>query len=135
MISSKCTLWMGNIENWMSHTYLEDLLKAANIFPNKITIKNYQNKRGCAFLEFNTPEMAKYVLSEYNNKIINGVELKFNKVHSFEQKYSTPKIIKFTVRIFYNFNNLMNSYLLEILINQYLLKKSKITFVLSILLL
>ena len=103
MASSKSTLWMGNIENWMSHSYLVDLLKSANIYPNKITIKSYPNKRGCAFLEFDSSEMAKYVLTEYNNKNINGVELKFNKVHSLEQKYNTPKIIKFTVRIIYNF--------------------------------
>ena len=89
---------MGNIENWMSQTYLSDLLRAANIYPNRIIIKNYPNKRGCAFLEFFSPEMAKFVLTEYNNKIINGVQLKFNRVHSLEQKYNSSKITKFTVR-------------------------------------
>ena len=102
MTSSKSTLWMGNIENWMSHSYLVDLLKSVNIYPNKITIKNYQNKRGCAFLEFFSPEMAQQVLTEYNNKIVNGVMLKFNKVHSLEQKYNSAKITKFTVSIIYN---------------------------------
>ncbi len=98
MNGSASTLWMGNIEKWMSHSYLCDLLRAANIYPNRITIKNYPNKRGCAFLEFFSPEMAKFVLTEYNNKIINGVQLKFNWVHSFEQKYNSQKITKFTVR-------------------------------------
>ena len=100
MNSSTNTLWMGNIENWMSQSYLSDLLKTANIYPNRITIKNYPNKRGCAFLEFYSHEMAKYVLTEYNNKIINGVQLKFNWVHSLEQKYNCSKITKFTVRLF-----------------------------------
>ncbi len=99
MNGSTNTLWMGNIENWMSQSYLFDLLKAANIYPNRITIKNYPNKRGCAFLEFYSPEMAKFVLTEYNNKIINGVQLKFNWVHSLEQKYNSSKITKFTVRL------------------------------------
>ena len=98
MNSSTNTLWMGNIENWMSQSYLSDLLKTANIYPNRITIKNYPNKRGCAFLEFYSHEMAKYILTEYNNKIINGVQLKFNWVHSLEQKYNCSKITKFTVR-------------------------------------
>ena len=109
MYASTNTLWMGNIENWMSYNYLCDLLKAANIYPNRITIKNYQNKRGCAFLEFYSHEMAKFVLTEYNNKIINGVQLKFNWVHSLEQKYNCSKITKFTVRhnnFFYLINNI-----------------------------
>ena len=107
MNGSTNTLWMGNIENWMSHSYLCDLLKSANIYPKKIIIKNSSNKRGCAFLEFFSPEMAKFVLTEYNNKIINGVQLKFNWVHSLEQKYNCLKIKKFTVRsinIFYIIN-------------------------------
>ena len=110
MNSSKCTLWMGNIENWMSQSYLFNLLKDANIYPNKITIKSFPSKRGCAFLEFFSPEMAKFVLTEYNNKIINGIQLKFNWVHSLEQKYNCSKIVKFTVRsnnIFYIFNYLV----------------------------
>jgi RNA recognition motif-containing protein len=101
MTSSKSTLWMGNIENWMSHSYLVDLLKSVNIYPNKIIIKNYPNKRGCAFLEFFSPEMAKYVLTEYNNKIVNGVKLQFNWVHSLEQRCNLAKITKFTVRNFF----------------------------------
>jgi RNA recognition motif-containing protein len=93
---------MGNIEKWMNHTYLYNLLKSVNIYPNKIIIKNYKSKRGCAFLEFFSPEMAQHVLTEYNNKIVNGVMLKFNKVHSLEQKYNSSQITKFTVSINYN---------------------------------
>ena len=103
MNASNNTLWMGNIEKWMTQNYLNNLLKAANIYPKRITIKNYQNKRGCAFLDFSSPEMAGFVLTNYNNKIINGVQLKFNWVHSLEQKANFSKITKFTVRYLYYF--------------------------------
>ena len=97
MTSTNCTLWMGNIEHWMSHSYLENLLHYMNIYPSKIILKNYKNKRGCAFLEFSSTEMANYVLTEYNNKNINGVQLKFNWVHSLQDKYNSSKVNKFTV--------------------------------------
>ena len=96
---STSTLWMGNIEKWMTHSFLGELLNAANIYPKKIIIKNYKIKRSCAFLEFNSPEMAGYVLTEYNNKIFNGFQFKLNRVHSLEQKYNCSKIIKFTVSL------------------------------------
>ena len=98
MTEQNSTLWMGNIENWMNHTYLYNLLKSINIYPSHIILKNYPNKRGCAFLEFYSREMAQYVLTEYNNKTIKGITLKFNWVHSPEQKYFYSKITKFTVR-------------------------------------
>ena len=98
MTSSNCTLWMGNIEKWMSHSYLSNLLKSIKINPKRITIKNYKSKRGCAFLEFSSQELAKNVLDEYNNKKCNGIKLKFNWVHSLTQKYNNNKITKFTVR-------------------------------------
>ena len=91
------TLWMGNIEPWMNHAFLTSLLNNLNIFPKKIMIKNPQNKRGCAFLEFNTQEEAHLVLNNFNGKIVNNLELKFNWVKTFEEKYSTQKIAKFTV--------------------------------------
>ena len=120
MNASNSTLWMGNIENWMSYSYLQQLLKSANIYPKRITLKNYQTKRGCAFLEFYNREMAKNVLTECNNKIINGIQLKFNWVRSLEQKFNCSKITKFTVStkifLYLLFNN---SFLLEISINLY----------------
>ena len=94
------TLWMGNIEPWMNHTFLIALLNSINIFPLRTIVKNPSNKRGCAFLEFNSPEMAQFVLTEYNNKVINGIQFKFNWVHSLEQKYNCSQTTKFTVRIF-----------------------------------
>ena len=113
MKSSNNTLWMGNIEKWMSHSYLSNLLKSINIYPNRITIKNYKSKRGCAFLEFSSKEIAQKILVEYNNKEINGIKLKFNWVHSLEEKNNKNKITKFTV----SKNNIFifrNSFLLEI---------------------
>ena len=71
MTSKKSTLWMGNIENWMNQAYLYNLLKSVNIFPSHIILKNYPNKRGCAFLEFYSKEAAQNVLNKYNNKTIN----------------------------------------------------------------
>ena len=91
------TLWMGNIESWMNHTFLITLLNSINIFPLRTIIKNPSNKRGCAFLEFNTKEQAEFILHNFNGKIINNFELKFNKVKTYEEKYSDPKVTKFTV--------------------------------------
>ena len=91
------TLWMRNIEPWMNQTFLTSFLNSINIFPQKTIIKNPQNKRGCAFLEFNTQEQAQTVLNNFNGKIINNFQLKFNWVKTFEEKYSSLKISKFTV--------------------------------------
>ena len=73
------------------------LLNSINIFPLRTIVKNPSNKRGCAFLEFNTKEQAEFILNNFNGKIINNFELKFNKVKTIEEKYSEPKITKFTV--------------------------------------
>ena len=97
MTEENCTLWMGNIESGMNLSYLYKFLKSINIYPTHITLKNYPNKRGCAFLEFFSREIAENVLTEYNNKTIKGIKLEFNWVHSLEQKYKFSKITKFTV--------------------------------------
>ena len=97
MTSSNSTLWMGNIEKWMSHSYLSNLLKSIQIYPKRLTIKNYKSKRGCAFLEFSSKEIAQKILVGYNNKEINGIKLKFNWVRSLQEKYNKNKITKFTV--------------------------------------
>ena len=97
MNSHHKTLWMGNIESWMNLAFLTSLLNNINIFPKKIMIKNPQNKRGCAFLEFNTQEQAQNILNNFNGKIFKNVELKFNWVKTIEEKFSSQKITKFTV--------------------------------------
>ena len=91
------TVWMGNIEPWMNHTLLASLLNSINIFPRRTIVKNPSNKRGCAFLEFNNKEQAEFVLNNFNGKIVNNLELKFNWVRTIEEKYTSPKITKFTV--------------------------------------
>ena len=91
------TLWMGNIESWMTYAYLTSYLNSIQIFPQRITLKNPSNKRGCAFLEFSNKEQAEFVLNNFNGKKIKNLELKFNWVKTLEEKYSTPKMTKFTV--------------------------------------
>lgn len=91
------TLWMGNIEKWMNHQFILSTLNNLNIYPIKISIKNTEKKRGCAFLEFNSRETAENVLKNFNGKKTNGIQFEFNWVKSWKEKYETPKIKKFTV--------------------------------------
>ncbi len=88
---------MGNIEPWMTYSFLTSYLNSIRIFPQRITLKNPSNKRGCAFLEFAKKEQAEFVLDAFNGKNIKNLELRFNWVKTFEEKYSTPKTTKFTV--------------------------------------
>jgi len=93
------TLWMGNIESWMTHDFLSSILNEINIFPQRIILKNPSNKRGCAFLEFNKKEEAEIILQNFNGKIIHNIELKFNWVRTLEERYFSQKIKKFTLFI------------------------------------
>lgn len=96
---NKCqrTLWMGNIDSWMNSNILSTILAKINIFPQKIIVKNPLNKRGCAFLEFDSKTTAENIIKNFNGKKLVGLELKFNWVKTFEEKLSIPKINKFTV--------------------------------------
>ena len=102
------TLWMGNIESWMTYSFISSYLNSIQIFPQRITLKNPSNKRGCAFLEFGNKEQAEFVLNNFNGKNIQNLELKFNWVKTLEEKYLTPKMTKFTVskRKLYIFNKI-----------------------------
>ena len=91
------TLWMGNIDIWMTKSYLLSLLNKVNIFPIKITLKTSQGKRGCAFLEFTNQETAEEVLNNLHGIKVDELELRFNHVKTYEEKY-TSQIIKFTVK-------------------------------------
>ena len=91
------TLWMGNIEPWMNITFLSTFLNSLSIFPKKIILKNPPNKRGCAFLEFNTSEEAQIIINNFNGKTFNNLEINLNWVKSFEEKCLAKKIKKFTV--------------------------------------
>ena len=80
------TLWMGNIEPWMTKFSLISILNKMKIFPTKINIKKFPNKRSCAFLEFLSHEIAEDILQRFNGKYINNIELKFNWVKKSEDK-------------------------------------------------
>ena len=100
MNSSKKTLWMGNIPNWMDFENLYEFLHKVNIFPHKINIKNLSNKKRCAFLEFYSYNDAENVLNKYNGKTINGVKLLLNWSNSTSTKFNNNYTNKFTVSIF-----------------------------------
>jgi RNA recognition motif-containing protein len=60
-----------------------------------------ENKKGSAFVEFETPEIAERVLKDYNGKIINGLLLKLNWTKLSQKINNTKKK---------NNNNNMNNY-------------------------
>jgi RNA recognition motif-containing protein len=116
MNSSNKTLWLGNIEPWMDNYYLINLLQEIGIYPTKITIKSKPSKRGCAFLEFSTYEIAKKVLNKYNGKIYKNIHIELNLVRG-KDKINIIKPVKFTVYFnFFSYLIFIFSYLLEILI-------------------
>ena len=81
------TLWMGNIDTWMTKSYLLSLLNKVNIYPIKITLKTSQGKRGCAFLEFPNQETAEEVLNNFNGIKVDDLELRFNHVKTYEGNF------------------------------------------------
>ena len=80
------TLWMGNIENWMSENYINQILNKINIKPIKIRILQNDNPKSCCFIEFDTPEIANFILEKYNGVKLNDFELKLNKVNKKEKE-------------------------------------------------
>lgn len=76
------TLWMGNLKKGTDQNFILEIFN--NFFFIEIKILNIrllfkeENKKGSAFIEFETPEIAKKVLNEYNEKVINGHLLKLN---------------------------------------------------------
>lgn len=126
MNSSNKTLWMGNLPNWIDTDNLYSFLQKANIYPQKISIKNLSNNNKCAFLRFSSNNIAENILNKYNGKIINGIKFILNWSNIPITKYNTNLITKFTVSTYIYPNYLIYySYLLEILINQFLLILSK----------
>ncbi len=100
MTQKERTLWMGNIEPWMTKFYLLSALNNINIFPNKLFIKRFENKRSCAFLEFLNHEIAEKVLNKFNGTYMNNIELKFNWVKRTKEQNLSNQNMKFTVNIF-----------------------------------
>jgi RNA recognition motif-containing protein len=95
---------MGNIESWMTYAYLTSYLNSIQIFPQRITLKNPSNKRGCAFLEFLSREKAEEIMNNYNGKTINNFELKFNWVKTSEEKLLSSQGKKYKVKINFIYN-------------------------------
>ena len=102
------TLWMGNIEPWMSKYYLLSILNKLNIFPNKINLKKFDNKKGCAFLEFLSREVAEEILNKFNGKYINNFLFRLNWVKGQKNQKIANQNITFTVNKF--FNNILQLY-------------------------
>ena len=75
------TLWMGNIENWMTENDINLILNSINLKPIKIRIFKNENPKICCFIEFDTPEIANFILEKYNGVKLNDFELKLNKVN------------------------------------------------------
>ena len=94
------TLWMGNIEPWMTKNYLLSALNKKNIFPYKINIIRFENKRSCAFLEFLSHEIAEEILNKFNGTYMNNIELKFNWAKRPKEKNNKNQNVNFTVNIF-----------------------------------
>ena len=100
MTAKERTLWMGNIEPWMTKNYILSALNNINIFNNKIDIKKFQNKIFYAFLEFLSHEIAEEILNKFNGKYMNNIELKFNWVKRSKEQNDKNQNMKFTVIIF-----------------------------------
>lgn len=87
-------LWMGDIENWMDENYVKDLYKSiANVISVKLMKKNGLSIGYC-FVEFESPQIANYVLENYNGKTIQGTNkiLKLSKaVYSSNKSISDPQ--------------------------------------------
>ena len=44
------TLWMGNIEQWMTEEYIINIFISLNVHPQKINILKNPFKKGCCFI-------------------------------------------------------------------------------------
>ena len=93
------TLWMGNIEPWMTLSFITSILNELNIFPQRIILKTHQIKEDIRSWNLIPRKQAENILNNFNGKIIHNLQLKFNKVRTFEEKYLAQKIKKFTVSL------------------------------------
>ena len=86
MMNASRTLWMGNIETWMDSKHILSIFKSINIVPLKLNIPIQNLKKGCCFVEFDSPDTANKVLYTYNGKNVNGIIMKLNWVNSHSNK-------------------------------------------------
>ena len=126
------TLWMGNIENSMSKEDIFEIFKKLGIKPLKINVvPKENNKIGCCFVEFDSPNTAKKVLANFNGQIINNLLLKLNWVNSHNnnnnnnnstvEKYSNNPNQKYTVKYIFNLF-FYYRFMLEILTKKFQMK-------------
>ena len=124
------TLWMGNIENSMSKEDIFEIFKKLGIKPLKINVvPKENNKIGCCFVEFDSPNTAKKVLANFNGQIINNLLLKLNWVNSHNnnnnnstvEKYSNNPNQKYTVKYIFNIF-FYYRFMLEILTKKFQMK-------------
>ena len=52
------TLWIGNIEQWMTEDFILSIFSSFNVHPIKINILSNQISKGCCFVEFLSTEEA-----------------------------------------------------------------------------
>lgn len=69
---NQCTIWMGDIDPWMDEVFVKNIfLSIAPVKSIKVMKKNGQSI-GYGFIEFDSEEVANYVLTNYNGKPIMG---------------------------------------------------------------
>lgn len=69
---SLSSLWMGDIESWMDEQYIKNIfIGIAKVVSVKIMKKNGITAGYC-FVEFESKEVADFVLNNYNNKAVSG---------------------------------------------------------------
>ena len=74
------TLWMGNIENWMTENDINLILNSINLKPIKIRILKNENPKICCFIEFDSSETADFVLEKFNGLKLNNLILNLKRV-------------------------------------------------------
>ncbi|KAI8869499.1 RNA-binding domain-containing protein, partial [Ramicandelaber brevisporus] len=90
--SSKSTLWMGELDNWMDDVYIRQIWQTLGFEVQAKVIRNKQTgiHSGFAFVDFITPEAASLALSHYNGQKIPGTvkDFRLNWSNSTGSEYS-----------------------------------------------
>ena len=77
-------LWMGNIQNWMTESNIESLLRKLKIYPVQIILKKSKKNKKYAYLQFLSHERAEEILNQYNGVMINHMELRLDWIKNFD---------------------------------------------------
>lgn len=87
------TLWMGNIEQWMTEEFIINIFSSFKVHPQKINILKNPMEKGCYFIEFLSTEEAVFVYENCNNLQVNNLFIKVKWV-KLSQKTSKKKSSK-----------------------------------------